>query len=124
VSTITAGVNESQRAERWYGLDPRHLRQPIVLVFNPNAGYKLGVDTNSSGADEVQEALRSEGLPFEAWPTEHVGHATDLARQAVAEGRELVIAAVKYFVPNLILNGQDAGNDININTHISIETQD
>jgi diacylglycerol kinase (ATP) len=93
VSTVTAGVNESQRAERWYGLDPRHLRHPIVLVFNPNAGHKLGVDTNSSGADEVQEALRSEGLPFEAWPTEHVGHATDLARQAVAEGRELVIAA-------------------------------
>ena len=64
-----------------------------VLVFNPNAGHKLGVDTNSASADDVQAALREAGIPFDPWPTERAGHATDLARQAVAEGRELVIAA-------------------------------
>ena len=90
MSTITA---ESKHAERWSRLDPRHLQQPAALVFNPNAGHKLGVDTNSSGPDEVQAALKSEGIAFDAWPTERAGHATDLARQAVAEGRELVIAA-------------------------------
>lgn len=46
MSTITA---ESKPAERWSRLDPRHLQQPAALVFNPNAGHKLGVDTNSSG---------------------------------------------------------------------------
>jgi diacylglycerol kinase (ATP) len=81
------------RAERWSQLDARALRQPAALVFNPNAGQKLGIATNASGADEVQAALRSEGVAFDAWPTERAGHATELARQAVAEGRELVIAA-------------------------------
>jgi diacylglycerol kinase (ATP) len=41
----------------------------------------------------VQEALHNEGITFSARPTERVGHATDLARQAAAEGCELVIAA-------------------------------
>jgi diacylglycerol kinase (ATP) len=81
------------RAERWSRLDARTLRQPAALVFNPNAGQKLGFATNSSGPDEVQAALRAAGVPFDAWPTERAGHATELARQAVDEGRELVIAA-------------------------------
>ena len=32
-------------------------------------------------------------MPFDAWPTERAGHATDLARRAVEEGRQLVIGA-------------------------------
>ena len=67
MSTTTA---ESEHAERWSRLDPRHLPLPAALVFNPNAGHKLGVDTNSSGPDEVQAALKSEGIAFDAWPTE------------------------------------------------------
>lgn len=82
-----------QQAGRWSSLDPRQLRPPAVLVFNPNAGHKLGIETNSSGPEEVQDALRSAGIAFDGWPTQHAGHATDLARQAVAEGRQLVIAA-------------------------------
>jgi diacylglycerol kinase (ATP) len=62
-------------------------------VFNPNAGHKLGVDTNASDVEDVQAALRKEGIPFEPRPTERAGHATQLAREAVAEGRQLVIAA-------------------------------
>ena len=65
MSTIAA---EIKHAERWSRLDPRHLQQPAALVFNPNAGHKLGVDTNSSGPDEVQAALKSEGIAFDAWP--------------------------------------------------------
>ena len=84
---------ESQRTGRWGSIAARSLRQPGVLIFNPNAGRKLGVETNSGGAEDVQAALRAEGIPFDARPTERSGHATDLARQAVAEGRELVIAA-------------------------------
>jgi YegS/Rv2252/BmrU family lipid kinase len=81
------------RAQRWSQCDPHRLRQPAALIFNPNAGQKLGLSTNAAGADEVQAALRAEGIPFDPWPTEHAGHATELARQAVAEGRQLVIAA-------------------------------
>ncbi len=96
---------ENQRVERWSRLDARHLRQPAVLVFNANAGHKLGVDTNSSGPEEVRAALKSEGIPFDAWPTERAGHATDLARQAVAQGRELVIAAGGDGTVNEIAHG-------------------
>jgi YegS/Rv2252/BmrU family lipid kinase len=66
---------------------------PAVLIFNPNAGQKLGLATNAAGPDEVQRALREAGIAFEPRPTEYAGHATALARAAVAEGRRLVIAA-------------------------------
>jgi diacylglycerol kinase (ATP) len=90
--TATA-PSEPQRTERWTRIDTHNLKQPAVLVFNPNAGHKLGLETNAGSADDVQAALQAEGIPFDPWPTERAGHATELARQAVAEGRELVIAA-------------------------------
>ncbi len=67
--------------------------RPAVLIFNPNAGAKLGVSTNAGDADAVRSALDLAVVPYEAWPTERAGHATELARKAVAEGRDLVIAA-------------------------------
>jgi diacylglycerol kinase family enzyme len=74
-------------------LDAQELTPPAVLIFNPNAGEELRVSTNAGGAEEAQEALQGAGIPFDAWPTEHQGHATELARAAVAEGRKLAIAA-------------------------------
>ena len=53
----------------------------------------MGVETNAGGVDKVQDALRSEGVAFDTWPTERAGHATDLARRAVEDGRQLVIGA-------------------------------
>ena len=79
--------------ERWGHLDVRTLAKPAALIFNPHAGYKLGIDTNAATSEQVQQALRAEGVPFDAWATQRAGHATQLARQAVTEGRELVIAA-------------------------------
>jgi diacylglycerol kinase (ATP) len=67
--------------------------QSTALIFNPNAGHKLGLSTNAGGPEEVQQALREAGVAFEPCPTEYAGHATELARAAVAEGRRLVIAA-------------------------------
>jgi YegS/Rv2252/BmrU family lipid kinase len=90
MTTTAAGA---EPIARWAHIDARNLRQPAVLVFNPNAGRKLGVETNAGGADEVQAALRAEGIPFDPMPTERAGHATELAREAVAKGRELLIAA-------------------------------
>src|ERR671938_1554608 len=81
------------RAERWSRCDPRALRAPAVLIFNPHAGQKLGLATNAGSDDDAQAALRAEGIRFDPRPTAHAGHATELAHQAVAEGRQLVIAA-------------------------------
>jgi YegS/Rv2252/BmrU family lipid kinase len=79
--------------ERWGYIDVHSLARPAVLIFNPQAGHKLGIDTNASTAEDVHAALKSEHIEFDSWPTEHAGHATELARQAVAEGRQLVITA-------------------------------
>jgi YegS/Rv2252/BmrU family lipid kinase len=84
---------EARTVQRWGHIDVRALAQPAALIFNPHAGQKLGIATNAGSADDVQAALTSEGIPFDAWPTQRAGHATDLARKAVEEGRELVIAA-------------------------------
>ena len=74
-------------------LDIQALAQAPVLIFNPSSGLKLGVSTNSGGAEAAQDALRAAGVRFDPRPTERAGHATELAHAAVAEGRRLVIAA-------------------------------
>jgi YegS/Rv2252/BmrU family lipid kinase len=84
---------ELAAVSRHLHLDVRSLAQPAALIFNPNSGRKLGLSTNAGGAEEVQAALHSAGVPFDPWPTERAGHATELAQRAVAEGRALVIAA-------------------------------
>jgi len=89
-ATPPSGPDQSAR---WTHLDVRALRQPAALIFNPHAGQKLGIDTNAGSAEDVQAALRAEDVPFDAWPTQRAGHATELARRAVDEGRELVIGA-------------------------------
>src|SRR5262249_2716386 len=86
-------LTDVRQDERWGHIDPRALGQPAALIFNPHAGQKLGIDTNAGPADDVYAALRGQDIPFDAWPTQRAGHATELARQAVVEGRELVIAA-------------------------------
>jgi len=74
-------------------LDATALAPPPALIFNPTAGQKLGLSTNAGGAEDAQRALRAAGVPFDPRPTEHAGHATELAGAAVGEGRALVIAA-------------------------------
>jgi YegS/Rv2252/BmrU family lipid kinase len=92
-------------SERWQQIDPRNLRQPAALIYNPNAGQKLGLETNSGGSEEVQAALRNEGIAFDPQPTERAGHATELARRAASEGRELVIAAGGDGTANEVAHG-------------------
>ncbi len=74
-------------------LDPGALREPVALIYNPHAGQKLGVLTNSGTPEATQAALRAAGVPFDAIPTRYAGHATQLAREAVAAGRRVVVAA-------------------------------
>jgi diacylglycerol kinase family enzyme len=83
-------VARSSPSQRWAKLE---LRQPAALVFNPQAGMKVGMSTNTHGLDEVRVALQNEGVHFERWQTEAPGHATVLAQRAVLEGYKVVIAA-------------------------------
>lgn len=80
-------------ASRRRSLNVGALKQPAVLIFNPHAGQKLGLTTNAGGPGAAEAALGAIQIPYEAWPTKKAGHATELARQAVLQGRELVIAA-------------------------------
>jgi diacylglycerol kinase (ATP) len=108
---LTPTVGNSQ-GTRWMQCDPRRLRRPAALIFNPKAGQKLGLSTNVAGADEVQAALRGETIPFEPQPTERAGHATELARRAVHEGRELVIAAGGDGTVNEVAQGLAGSNTV------------
>ena len=74
-------ATERAAASRHAHLDIQTLAQPPVLIFNPNSGQKLGMSTNAGGAEEAQHALRTAGVPFDPWPTERAGHATDLAQK-------------------------------------------
>jgi YegS/Rv2252/BmrU family lipid kinase len=87
---VVMHVALSSPSERWAKLD---LLQPAALVFNPHAGKKVGMSTNTHGLDNVRAALHQEGVPFELWQTEGPGHATVLAQRAVLEGYKVVIAA-------------------------------
>lgn len=60
-----------------------------VLILNPNAGQRKPEDT----LGQVEWALRDKSLHCEVIPTQKSGHGTEIARQAVADGRDLVIAA-------------------------------
>lgn len=60
-----------------------------VLILNPNAGQRKPEET----LGQVERALRENGLACEVISTEKTGHGTEIARQAVADGRDLVIAA-------------------------------
>ena len=90
---MTATAVDARSDRRHSRLDVQSLEHPAALIFNPNAGQKLGVSTNAGGWDAVQAALAGAGVPFDPQPTERAGHATELARAAVSEGRGLVIAA-------------------------------
>ena len=63
------------------------------MIVNPHAGRKLGVPTNLSTLEAVRHALERRGLRYDLRQTHHPGEATALARQAVEEGCQLVIAA-------------------------------
>jgi YegS/Rv2252/BmrU family lipid kinase len=64
-----------------------------VVIANPRAGQKAGLATNSNAPEDLLAALASQGVEAELWPTEYAEHATELARRAADQGRELVIAA-------------------------------
>jgi YegS/Rv2252/BmrU family lipid kinase len=69
------------------------LHPPPRLIVNPHAGHKLGIATNAATLQAVQSALQAAGISFDLELTRAPHDATLLARQAVADGCKVVIAA-------------------------------
>jgi diacylglycerol kinase (ATP) len=65
----------------------------VRVIVNPASGKKMGViTTNSAGVDEVRQILADNGIDADLVETEYPGHATELAKQAIKEKYDIIIA--------------------------------
>jgi diacylglycerol kinase family enzyme len=81
----------------------------IVIIFNPHS-----TGNAPRSAEELRDELarRLPTVPRELCPTRHAGHARELAREAAATGRPLLISVSGDGGYNEVVNGvMDAGND-------------
>ncbi len=74
-----------------------------LLIHNPNAGN--GGNGRRRLIDEARRILSSNGIEAELAETTGPGHATDLAKQASRDGRNLVIACGGDGTLNEVVNG-------------------
>jgi diacylglycerol kinase (ATP) len=65
----------------------------VRVIWNTTAGSKAGVSTNSISEEQLRDLMATAGVGDELCPSEDSDHARTLARQAAAEGYDLVIAA-------------------------------
>jgi diacylglycerol kinase (ATP) len=80
----------------------------VVLIYNPNSTGEA-----EGRARELHEELhrRLPGTDVRLLPTEHAGHATDLARETAATGSPLVVSVSGDGGYNEVVNGvMQAGN--------------
>jgi diacylglycerol kinase (ATP) len=81
----------------------------IVIIFNPQS---TGDAPRSAEELRGELARRLATVPLELSPTRHAGHARDLARDAAAGGRPLIVSVSGDGGYNEVVNGvMDAGND-------------
>ena len=81
----------------------------IVVIFNPQS-----TGNAPRSAMELRDELRRRlpAVPLTLSPTEHAGHARDLAREAASGGRPLIVSVSGDGGYNEVVNGvMDAGND-------------
>ena len=81
----------------------------VVLIFNP-----ASTGDASALAAELRDELqrRQPDLPVTLQPTEHAGHARDLARDAARTGRPLLVSVSGDGGYNEVVDGtMQAGND-------------
>jgi diacylglycerol kinase family enzyme len=80
----------------------------VVVIFNP---HSTGDAPRSAEQLRAELTPRLPDVPVELAPTEHAGHARDLARQAAATGRPLIVSVSGDGGYNEVVNGvMDAGN--------------
>src|SRR6476659_4898469 len=64
----------------------------VKVIVNPASGKKGGITTNAAGTEEVRRILEANGVEADVVETEYPKHATELAKAAVSEGYDVVIA--------------------------------
>jgi diacylglycerol kinase (ATP) len=65
----------------------------VKVIVNPASGKKAGFfPTNTAGLPDVQAVLNENGIEADIAETKYPGHATELARKAIKEGYEIIIA--------------------------------
>lgn len=64
----------------------------VKVIINPASGKKGGITTNAAGLDQVRAVLEANGIEADIVETEYAGHATELAKAAVKDGYNVVIA--------------------------------
>jgi YegS/Rv2252/BmrU family lipid kinase len=64
-----------------------------AIIANPHAGQKAGLRTNALRPTDLQAILERHGIEADLWLTEGPDHATELARQAAHQGRQVAVAA-------------------------------
>ena len=81
----------------------------IVIIFNPQS---TGDAPRSAQKLRNELTRRLPAVPLELSPTEHAGHARELARKAAGVGSPLVVSVSGDGGYNEVVNGvMDAGND-------------
>jgi diacylglycerol kinase (ATP) len=81
----------------------------IVTIFNPQS---TGNAARSAEALRDELAERLPAVPLELSPTQHAGHARELARKAAGTGSPLIVSVSGDGGYNEVVNGvMDAGND-------------
>lgn len=63
-----------------------------MVIVNPASGKKGGITTNATGVEEVRRVLADNGIDADLEETQYAGHATVLAKRAIKEGYQVVIA--------------------------------
>lgn len=64
----------------------------VCVIVNPASGKKGAITTNAAGVEEVRRVLEANGIEAEICETERPNHATELAKEAIEDGCEVVIA--------------------------------
>jgi diacylglycerol kinase (ATP) len=81
----------------------------IVVIFNP---HSTGNAARSAAELRDDLARRIPSVPLELAPTQHAGHARNLAREAAGTGRPLIVSVSGDGGYNEVVNGvMDAGNE-------------
>jgi diacylglycerol kinase family enzyme len=80
----------------------------IVIIFNPNS---TGDAPRSAEELRAELVRRLPAVPVELCPTQHAGHARDLAREAAGTGRPLLVSVSGDGGYNEVVDGvMQAGN--------------
>jgi diacylglycerol kinase (ATP) len=96
----------SYRIENWartraLSMEPQ--LENALLIHNPNAGN--GGKARRKLLDQARRILGENGMQVDLAETTAIGHATEIAQQAVRDGRQLVIACGGDGTLNEVVNG-------------------